>query len=236
MHRQPPAMLRAWACAPWLGAPNLCTPGDDYSATPPSWLSPQSVYATELALRVAWIVTNGVNWNGNGAPFQFVSQPGLANAQPIADFWQGDFIFAACLDALRLGQTSVQPIVNWLMQSALARTSGTSGWCRARVSVYNVFLSSAAGQPVATTWAELWAANLAYQPDNLTFASGDPTGENVLNISPPATVTYYSYLRGALAMAARAGITGAAPAFAWIDNQMTSQLAIAAPDVKWMIT
>ena len=204
--------------------------------TPPSWLLPKSVYTTELALRVAWLVTNGVNWNGNGAPFQLVSQPGLANAQPIADFWQSDFIFAACMDAFRLGQTSVQPIINWLMLSALARTSGTSGWPRARPSLYNLFLSSAAGQPVATTWPDLLTANLAYQPNNLTFAAGDPTGENVLNISPPATVTYYSYLRGALAMAARAGISGAAPAFAWMDSQMTSQLAIATPDVKWMIT
>ncbi len=212
------------------------------TATPaalPVWLLPASVWQADLAKRVTWLTANGINVTGIGAPFQFIGgSPPLLAAQPLDDFWEHDFIAAALLDALRLGQNSVLPIVTWILQSVVARTGGTSGWPRARPTCYNTVLSATAGGPVAATWSALWAANLAYQPTLLTFATGDPTGENTLNPSPPASGCYMTYVYGVLAMANRLGIASVAAPFAWMSAQIQAQLATIGNNFcrKWMIT
>jgi hypothetical protein len=203
-------------------------------ATVPSWLLPQSVWASDLAHRVAWLMQSVNDTTGIPAlAFQIVHQTQTA----ICDFWQGDFILAACLDLLRVGQTSVQPIVDWGIRQIIARTNGTSGWARARPSPYNVDLQVPAGAPTPPTWAGLWSLNIANQPGNLTFAPGDATGNATLALLRAGDITYPSYSRGVLAMAARLGIADTAKPFAWIDCEITRQLgASLQPDRKWMVT
>ena len=202
-------------------------------AAVPSWLLPQSVWAGDLAHRLAWLQLSVASSTTPCAAFQVVQQ----TSTMICDFWEGDFITAALCDLVRLGQSSCQTALNWAIQQIIARTNGTSGWLRCQPSPYNVDLMATSSSPVPTTWAGLWALNYSMQPANLTFAPGDPTGNACLSLNAAGASTYASYARGVLAMAARLGIAGTATPFGWIDGETTRQLsATHYPDRKWMIT
>ena len=206
-------------------------------ASVPSWLLPASVWQTDLAHRVTWLMANGPNatntWN---TAFQVINQATTGNKPPQWDFWQGDFIAAACLDALRIGQTSVKPYLDFYMPQIIARTNGTSGWLRCHPSPYNVFMGNGATGALATDWASLWNANMAYQPTVVPLLPNDPTGNLYLNLSTSGWITYDSYVRGVFSMAVASGDYPAAAApFAWIQGEFVRQLSpTLQPDRKWM--
>src|SRR5262249_28175753 len=56
--------------------------------------------------------------------------------------------------------------------------------------------------PATASWAEMMALNLIIQPEKLLKMPDDPTGMNRLYTATGASVTYASYARGALAIAA----------------------------------
>ena len=207
-------------------------------ASVPSWLLPASVWQTDLAHRVTWLMSAGPNgtnaWN---TLFQVLNQVATSNRPPQWDFWQGDFIAAACFDALRIGQTSVKPFLDWYMPQIIARTNGTSGWLREHPSPYNVFMASSSLAPLATNWTGLWSANMAYQPTVVPLLPNDPTGNLYLNLSTSGWITYDSYVRGVLSMAVASGDYPAAAApFAWIQGEFVRQLSpTLQPDRKWLM-
>jgi hypothetical protein len=88
-----------------------------------------------------------------------------------------------------------------------------------------------------TSWKDCAASNAKINPTLTEFMPGDPTGMNELYTIGGGTVTYPSYSRGALAMAARLGVQSAVAPFAWIDQQMTAAISPQYyPDRKWMVT
>ncbi len=201
--------------------------------TVPSWLLPKSVWAADVASRLAWLHLSVISSAMPCTVFQVVQQ----TQTTYCDFWEGDFVTATLCDLVRLGLSSCQTALSWVIQQAIARTNGTSGWLRCQPSPYNVNLMATASSPMPTSWAGLWALNYSMQPANLPFSPSDATGNACLALNTSGAITYPSYARAVLAMAARLGIAGTAAPFAWIDGEITRQLsATLQPDRKWMIT
>ena len=96
------------------------------------------------------------------------------------------------------------------MIDQIARTNGTSGWCRFYPEGYYIDIGPVDRSRFYADWGEAWRENQAQQkvvgpPDPTTLvSSGD----------------YTMSCRGGLAFAAQAGIAGAAEALEWLEAQM----------------
>jgi hypothetical protein len=89
--------------------------------------------------------------------------------------------------------------------------------------------------PKFASWAECAASNMAAHPEAYPRMPGDGTGMDKLYTAASSS-TYASYTRGALAMAARLSVPGAAGSFSWIDGQMRAALGPHYQiDRKWMV-
>jgi hypothetical protein len=82
--------------------------------------------------------------------------------------------------------------------------------------------------PNVTTWPALW--NLCATEQAL------PAGNNdALQLQGAGSITYVSYLRGALAMADQVGLPGVTPVNQWLTQQMVAVARTYPSDRKWMI-
>jgi hypothetical protein len=86
-------------------------------------------------------------------------------------------------------------------------------------------VAHAAGQvltgPTYLSWLEAAMRMVAMHPDEVPFASDDPTGMNELYNETSGSVGYAQYCRAALAVAVRCGVAEAASSYAWIDDQFS---------------
>lgn len=116
-----------------------------------------------------------------------------------------------------LGFDDWRPIAEWKIQNTIARTSGTSGWCRAYSTPYREILRPAADQP----WCADWAASWALTAERYGFVVSDPdtipAGGN--------DITYPTYTEAALAMAMQLEIADACDPHAWIHGQVDNLIA-----------
>jgi hypothetical protein len=132
--------------------------------------------------------------------------------------------FVIAIDAERMLVTGGQGTANWTVQRGHDATHRMAH--RRGRAVYG---------PKFSSWAECAASNLAAHPEKFRHMPGDSTGMDKLDTETTGA-TYASYTRGALAMAARLDVPGAAASFHWIDGQMRSALS---PhyrmDRKWMV-
>ena len=216
-------------------------------ATVPSWLLPQSNFEQQLANYLAWMDKSiAMAAPAPEALFRAVNQTALAALGAgrivgaiLFDFWQSDFITATLCDLMRMGQSSVVPRLQWSIQSVISRTNGTSGWPRAVPSLYNVYIVSTQAPTVPTTWAELFENNVLTQPAQMVFDKSDPTGNAKMSLPSGGAMTYISYARGVLALAAKCGdpVTEAAVAasFTWLDAEIRALAANNPVDFKWAI-
>lgn len=215
---------------------SLRTAGRLAKVTPadvPNWLLPQSYFAKVLANYVAFLQASVESADPRCRNFSVIQQ----SATTSFDFWQGDFITAVLCDLVRMGATSCLPGLTWAVKSNIARCDGVSGWRRADQSVYNVILQPTPASPVPATWDALWTLNHSLQPEFTTFAPDDATGNALLSLPKGGMITYASYCRGVLAMAARLEIAETRPCFEWIDQQIRRNLkAGVRVDYKWCIT
>jgi hypothetical protein len=216
-------------------------------AAVPSWLWSQSYCKMLLANYLAWLTTANVDDTTDApqAVFATVKQAYGSSSLgapyvpgTIVDPWQDDFLAAVLAWVVQLGHTEFQPALVWKLQSTLARTNGTSGWLRSNPAMYEVAMKAAVAGPWLTSWGAAWALNMSIQPSLMLFNPADPTGNAKLHLlSEGGSITYPSYTLGALAMAARLGIAGAAAPLAWLNAEITEQLSSAiTPDRKWCIT
>jgi hypothetical protein len=118
---------------------------------------------------------------------------------------------------------------------------GTTTWTVQRSYGNTKAAAHPSGHPIygpkVASWADCMSLNYAVFPSSYPTMPGDPDGTNTLYTATSGSVTYPSYTRGALAMAARLGVAAAQPSFAWLDGQMTAALSSAYHmDRKWMIT
>ena len=117
---------------------------------------------------------------------------------------------------------------------------GTSTWTVTRGYNRTTTAAHASGHgvygPTVTSWSECAAINLAAHPTDYPSMPGDPTRMNTLYTATAGSVTYPSYTRGSLALAAEMGVPGATSTFNWIDGQMSAAIsATYHPDRKWMV-
>jgi hypothetical protein len=139
-----------------------------------------------------------------------------------AGFPATDFVVA--VDAEQMLVTGGQGTPNWTVQRG---HDGTRRMAHHKGrAVYG---------PKFSSWAECAASNLAAHPEKYPHMPGDSTGMDRL-YTRAANATYASYTRGALAMAARLNVPGAAACFRWIDGQMRAALSPHYQiDRKWML-
>jgi len=83
----------------------------------------------------------------------------------------------------------------------------------------------AAGQvlvgPKYLSWLEAAMRAVAMHPEDVPHMPDDPTGMNELYNETSGSVGYAQYVRAALAVAVRCGVSEAASSYAWIDDQFT---------------
>lgn len=123
--------------------------------------------------------------------------------------WQEDmqaFIFGWLV---QMGHRDWMPLFRWKLGSTLARTDGKSGWDRAMCTPYGMKLRESPTSPFAQSWAEAWRLNVA----DLKWQSSYPDHWHRGDLS------YFSYTRGALAIAHQLGVVEAAPNLAWVESE-----------------
>ena len=82
--------------------------------------------------------------------------------------------------------------------------------------------------PNVTSWPALWTLCATEQ--------ALPAGNNdALQLQGSGSITYVSYLRGALAMADQVGLPGVTPVYQWLNQQMAAVARAYPSDRKWMI-
>jgi hypothetical protein len=141
-----------------------------------------------------------------------------------------DYEAAVLCHVVEMGHADWQPILEWKMVNTIDRTNGTSGWVRARTTIYNMVLRETDKSPYVADWQAVWDLNVKMQPPEFSDFP-DPDA-----IPAGASLTYASYTMSALAMAASLGVEGAAETHAWlrgqIENNSDSNNYI---DRKWSI-
>ncbi len=142
--------------------------------------------------------------------------------------WEEEFeAFILCW-LVQMGHTDWEPIARWKVGSSTARTDGKSGWPRSHATPYVLRLRMDTTTPWSTSWAQ--AAEL-----NGFGAGSEGTDNDHLFVEKGAGVTYPSYTRGALAMAARMGVAEAKPCFDWLDRELKNYLSGKQLYYKWAI-
>jgi hypothetical protein len=102
-------------------------------------------------------------------------------------------------------------------------------------------VAHAAGQvlvgPTYLSWLEAGMRAVAMHPEDVPHMPDDPSGMNELYNETSGSVGYAQYVRAALAVAVRNGVSEAASAYAWIDAEFTRHNRSAwHPAWGWCIT
>ena len=194
--------------------------------TIPSWLKPRAYFKARLDAEHQWFLDCYVNSDelpacnlslvndGAGAP---ASLPYPANSW--FNIWQEDFLTATIGWMVTAGHENWRDVLTWKATDVMARTNGTSGWCRAVPTLYQFTLREAASDPIAPDWGAAWAANEAVAPDKCVHDDPD-------TIPASLDLTYPSYALGALAFAARAGVPQARASYDWLLGQLQANTSV----------
>jgi len=184
----------------------------------PHWLLPRSYWQKDLARTRSWFDTNYVNSRDPvRAVFQVTDNPAGNRADgrsapegTWASPWQEEFLACVLGWMVTMGFEEWRPAFQWKIASTIARTDGRSGWVRAYSTPYRLVLRPDKSAPFAKSWGEAWqiASKLAEWPES------DP------DTIQGKDLTYYTYTRGALAMAVRLGVPAAQPSLTWLDDQL----------------
>ncbi len=189
-------------------------------ASTPSWLLPQSYWASQLATTRDWFQSNFVeSIRPERALFRATANidtsRGETNAPEGAwvDPWQDEFVAAVIGWMVTMGFNDWRTAFDWIIGGTIARTSTTSGWIRAYATPYRMILRATKTSPFATSWSEAWALEQSVAKAVYT----DP------NAWATTDLTYLAYTRGALFYAAKLGTPGAAESLAWATSQLKSR-------------
>jgi hypothetical protein len=141
-----------------------------------------------------------------------------------------DYEGAVLCHVVMIGHDDWREILAWKLANTVDRTNGTSGWVRARTTIYTLVLRKTATAPYVTNWEGAWDLNVEMQPPEFSDIP-DPD-----KIPAGASLTYASYTMSSLAMAATLGVEGAAECHEWLRGQLlansTSNNRV---DRKWTI-
>jgi hypothetical protein len=205
----------------WL----LRTLGQAAAATPekaPRWLMPRRYFQELLADKLNWINRSFVL---DAAPPRavFRSMEQAFSSRPEGEFdagtlmspWMEEFMAFVLCWLVQMGNADWEPVARWKIGSTVARTNGTSGWVRVRPTPYRIALKQHANSPWLTSWGDAWALNSSSFGWKYNDADRLDVGRDI---------TYPSYTRGALAMAARLDLPEARACFNWIDPQLRAHL------------
>jgi hypothetical protein len=235
-----PAKYRYWTGQVRAHAWSLRTLGQAAMVVPdttPRWLLPRSYFRTLLGKQHDWMTTAYVNSTASPTTTvfrtneeNFGSRPdGPLDAGTQTSPWQDEFEAFILGWLVLMGHSDWAPIHRWKIGSSIARTDGKSGWNRGNCTPYRMALRAHEDAPWARSWAEAWDLNVTLQH----WQVPDP---DHLELVKAGQITYPSYTRGALALAARLGVAEAKPCFEWIDQEIRSHLhGNFALDYKWSV-
>lgn len=197
----------------------------------PSWLLPAAYFKRDLDRTRDWFaktyvssakpehaifrVTDEIGSSRDEAP----RAPGGTWVAP----WQDEFLVSVMAWTVMMGFRDWTPALRWKVNGTLARASGESGWARAYVTPYRLVLRPSKREPIVSSWREAWDLNSRLA--GLPATSGD-----VLKDDDPTRAVF---TRGALLLAARAGIEDARAPLAWITDAI--RRSGAAIPYKWLL-
>jgi hypothetical protein len=190
--------------------------------TVPSWLHPRSYFKKNLDGNRDYCLQWVNSPDPPHRPFGFLTQ--AVNTMGELSPFMEDFDCAVIGHVVEMGFDDWRPVLEWKVASNVARTATDSGWNRSQPSLYQHIVRDGQAGAWATSWAASWelciAAGTAVEADPAQLLPGD--------------WTYPAYCHGALAIAARAGITAAVPGRDYLRSQFQARGpgAIAA---KWCI-
>lgn len=205
--------------------------------TTPRWLLPRSYFRTLLGKQHDWMIAAFVNNTASPTATVFRTNEetfgsrddGPLQAGTITSPWQDEFEAFILGWVVLMGHADWEPIHRWKIGSCIARTDGKSGWNRGRCTPYRMVLRAHENSPWVRTWSEAWDLNVTVQ-------GWQVPGPDHLELVRAGELTYPSYTRGALAMAARMGIAEAKPCFEWLDQEIRRHLSgNFALDYKWSV-
>lgn len=204
----------------------------------PQWLLPRSYFQEMLDRERDWLIHTFVESSDvERAVFRTTDQKfgdrtvATAEAGTFIAPWQDEFQAFILGWLVRMGFSDWDRIFRWKLGSTIARTNGTSGWIRAECTPFHLILREHSDSPWAQSWAECWRLNQARQ----NMQASDPDRLFVQG----AAITYPTYTRAVLALAASMGIAEAKPCFEWLDKEIDYYVARrrgAAIDYKWSVT
>lgn len=217
----------------WL----LRTLGQAAAVTPeqtPRWLMPRRYFRELLTDKFNWITQSFVlDPAPPRAVFRsmeqaFSSRPeGPFEAGTLMSPWMEEFMAFVLCWLVQMGHADWEPVARWKIGSTVARTNGTSGWIRARPTPYRLALRDHAHSLWLTSWGDAWA---------LTSAGFGWKYKDADQLDAGRDLTYPSYSRGALAMAAHLELPETRACFDWIDAQIREHLRSGARmDYKWSV-
>lgn len=171
--------------------------------TTPRWLLPRAYWLKDLARTRAWFDENYVKSRDPvRAVFQATDNPGSNRADgPAApegtwiSVWQEEFLACVLAWMVTMGFDEWRPAFQWKIASTIARTDGKSGWQRSHATPYRLVIRRAKSAPYTRNWSEAWQLTS-------TLAAWPPSDADEIQGND---LTYYTYTRGALAMAVRLG-------------------------------
>ncbi|MGE4062929.1 MAG: hypothetical protein AB7E79_06135 [Rhodospirillaceae bacterium] len=195
----------------------------------PRWLLPASYFRADLERTRTWFEKEYVN---SPDPLRriFRATDNLAYSRdespqaPEGTWispWQHEFLAASLGWIVLMGFEEWREAFLWQIGGTLARTAGRSGWHRAYPSPYRLLIKNEKSEGAVESWSEAWriSRTRAKWEERDDLAYEDPT--------------YAIYTRGALAIAARAGVTEAAAPLTWITEQLHRKDA--AVPYKWRL-
>lgn len=200
-------------------------------AETPRWLLPKAYWVRDLERTRTWFTDTYVRSDAvlqkvfriTDNPANSRDESPKAPAGTWSAPWMDEFLAAVLGWTVMMGFKDWRPAFEWKVASTLARTGTRSGWARAHATPYRIILRETPDRPYLGSWAEAYAltSRLWEWPKPGSGIVGDD-------------LTYFTYSRGVLAIAARLGVEGAAGNLAWLDGQLRARGATIA--YKWRLT
>jgi hypothetical protein len=214
------------------------TPDD----APAGWFQSRAYWQEWLDQERDWMLSRFVNPTAapfNTLPYQPFHFMQSADGSPASSTiaggtfispWMEDYEAAVLCHVVMIGHADWQPILEWKLVNTIDRTNGTSGWVRARTTIYNMVLRETPTSPYVADWPAVWDLNVKMQPPEFSDIADPDT------IPSDASLIYASYTMSSLAMAATLGVDGAADCYAWLHGQIIANSdANTYIDRKWAI-
>ena len=195
----------------------------------PSWLLPRAYWVEQLERcrqysEDRWINQVNASYTEHfpaydvfrviGANFGD-AQDGALQPNTYVASWEEDFATTIIAWVVVMGFESWRPMLNYKVQDTIARVTPASGWVRARPSVYHHPLRDNPDAPWYGGWAEAWDALERIVPGSAQYDDPDRLSPNV-----GEPLDRFCYARGALAMAARAGVEAAREPLDWLNQEL----------------